>query len=266
MSNRITDLFNLKGKTAVVTGGSRGIGEMIAEGLVDAGASVIMTARKVDALGATSARLNERAEPGVSVSSIGGDLSTAQGIKTFADFVMSQTKSLDILVNNAGAAWGAPFGEYPVEGWDKVMNTNVRSIYYLTEALAPLLTAAGSPDDPSRVINIGSVDGIRACETEHYAYSTSKAAVHHLTRQLAKRLMPENVLVNAIAPGPFESKMMAYALRDEESRREVEAEVPQGRIGRPDDIAGTAIFLASKAGAHITGTVIPVGGGITTID
>lgn len=266
MTNRITDLFNLQGKTAVVTGGSRGIGEMIAEGFVDAGASVIITARKVEALEATAARLNDKAPEGVTVTAIAGDMSTPEGITAFADAVKAQWDQLDILVNNAGAAWGAPFGEYPIDGWDKVMNVNVRGIYYLTEALADPLRAAATPEDPSRVINIGSVDGLRACETEHYAYSTSKAAVHHLTRQLARRLTKENILVNAIAPGPFESNMMAYALRDDDARDLVVKSVPQGRIGQPDDMAGTAIFLASKAGCYLTGTVIPVGGGIATID
>lgn len=266
MTDRIDALFTLAGKTAVITGGSRGIGEMIAEGYVDAGASVIMTARKVEALEATAARLNAKAPEGVTVTAIAGDLSSPDGITAFADAVKGQVDSIDILVNNAGAAWGAPFGEYPVDGWDKVMNVNVRGIYYLTEALADHLRGAGTPEDPARVINIGSVDGLRACEAEHYAYSTSKAAVHHLTRQLAKRLLPENVLVNAIAPGPFESNMMAYALRDEEARKAVEESVPQGRIGNPDDMAGLAIFLASKASTYITGTVIPIGGGITTVD
>ena len=266
MTNRITDLFSLEGKTAVVTGGSRGIGEMISEGLVDAGASVIMTARKAEALEATAARLNEKATDGVTVTAIPGDLGTPEGVTAFANAVKDQSDQIDILVNNAGAAWGAPFVEYPVEGWDKVMNVNVRGIFYLTEALADPLRAAATPEDPSRVINIGSVDGLRACETEHYAYSTSKAAVHHLTRQLARRLIRENVLVNAIAPGPFESNMMAYALRDDEARDSVVESVPQRRIGKPDDMAGTAIFLASKAGGYLTGTVIPVSGGIATID
>ena len=259
--SRIQDLFTLEGKTAVVTGGSRGIGEMIAEGFVDAGASVIITARKAEALEATAARLNEK---GGDVTAIPGDLSTPEGITAFADAVKGQVDSLDILVNNAGAAWGAAFGEYPVEGWDKVMNVNVRSVYYLTEALADQLRAAGTADDPARVINVGSVDGLRACDAEHFAYSTSKAAVHHLTRQLARRLRNDNVVVNAIAPGPFESKMMAFALKDEESRAAVAAEVPVGRIGHPDDMAGLTIFLSSKAGAYLTGVTIPIGGGIAT--
>lgn len=263
MSDRLQNLFNLEGKTAVVTGGSRGIGEMIAEGFVDAGASVIMTARKAEQLQVTTDRLVAK---GGNVTAIPGDLSTPEGITAFADEVKSRVDAVDILVNNAGAAWGGTLGEYPVEGWDKVMNVNVRSVYYLTEALIDHLRGAGTPEDPARVINIGSVDGLRACDVEHYAYSTSKAAVHHLTRQLARRLRSENVLVNAIAPGPFESNMMAFALRDEEARAAVASEVPLGRIGSPDDMAGATIFLASRAGAYLTGVTIPVGGGMATAD
>lgn len=263
MTDRLTNLFSLAGKTAVVTGGSRGIGEMIAEGFVDAGARVIMTARKVEALESTAERLSEK---GGDVTAIAGDLSTPEGIDDFAAAVKEHTDALHILVNNAGASWGAPLGEYPVDGWDKVMNVNVRGVYYVTEALVDLLRAAGTADDPARVINIGSVDGLRACEAEHYAYSTSKAAVHHLTRQLARRLSGEHVLVNAIAPGPFESKMTAFMLDDPGARELVMAEVPTGRIGVPDDMAGTAIFLASRAGAYITGATIPVGGGMATAD
>ena len=266
MTERINDLFTLAGKTAVVSGGSRGIGEMIAEGFVDAGASVIMTARKAEALEATAARLNDKAGDGVTVTAIPGDLSTPEGVTAFADAVKGQVDAIDVLVNNAGAAWGAPFGEYPVDGWDKVMNVNVRGVYYLTEALADHLRGAGTADDPARVINIGSVDGLRACDAEHFAYSTSKAAVHHLTRQLAKRLRKENIVVNAIAPGPFESNMTAYLLKDDDARAMVEAEVPVGRVGNPDDMAGLAIFLASKAGAYLTGVTIPLGGGIATAD
>jgi len=262
MTDRINQLFSLEGKTAVVTGGSRGIGEMIAEGFVDAGASVIMTARKAEALEQTAARLNDK---GGNVTAIPGDLSTPEGVAAFADAVKSRVDALDILVNNAGAAWGAPLGEYPVDGWDKVMNVNVRGVYYLTEALVDQLRAAGTADDPARVINIGSVDGLRACAEEHYAYSTSKAAVHHLTRQLAKRLSRENVVVNAIAPGFFESKMTAFMMGDDGGQT-VAAGVPMGRIGRPDDMAGAAIFLASRAGAYLTGATVPVGGGIATAD
>lgn len=262
MTNRVQELFGLAGKTAVVTGGSRGIGEMIAEGFVDAGASVIITARKAAELTATAERLGTKGP----VTPIEGDLSTPEGVTAFADEVKRLAPKLDILVNNAGASWGAPLGEYPVSGWDKVMNVNVRALYYLTEALLDPLRAAGTEDDPARVINIGSVDGLRACEAEHYAYSTSKAAVHHLTRQLARRLAREHVRVNAIAPGAFESKMTAFMLQDPVLRAAAEAECPVGRIGVPDDMAGAAIYLASRAGAYLTGTIIPVGGGVATAD
>ncbi|MGI9608372.1 MAG: SDR family oxidoreductase [Acidimicrobiales bacterium] len=264
MTERIHDLFNLDGKVAVVTGGSRGIGEMIAEGFVDAGASVIITARKTEELENTAARLRDKGLG--SVTAISGDMGTVEGVQRFAEEVAAIAPKLDVLVNNAGASWGASLGDFPQSGWDKVMNVNVRGVYYLTEALVDQLRAAGTEDDPARVINIGSVDGLRACDLEHYAYSASKAAVHHLTRQLAKRLRLENVRVNAIAPGPFESKMMAFALATDELREAVAADVPVGRIGTPDDIAGAAIFLASRAGAYLTGTVIPVGGGIATAD
>ncbi len=261
-NDRIESLFGVAGKKVIVTGGSRGIGEMIAEGFVDAGADVIITSRKESELTATAERLGAKG----SITAIQGDLSSPEGVAAFAAAVTATWDSVDVLVNNAGASWGAALGEYPVEGWDKVMNVNVRSVYYLTEALVDQLRAAGTADDPARVINIGSVDGLRACDLEHYAYSTSKAAVHHLTRQLAKRLRHEHVLVNAIAPGPFESKMMAFALSDDEARANVAADVPIGRIGRPDDMAGAAIFLASRAGAYVTGSVLPVGGGIATAD
>ncbi len=261
-TDRIESLFGVAGRKVVVTGGSRGIGEMIAEGFVDAGAEVIITSRKESELMATAERL---AVKGTCIG-IQGDLSNPEGVSAFADAVKATWDQVDVLVNNAGASWGAPLGEYPVDGWDKVMNVNVRGVYYLTEALVDQLRAAGDADNPARVINIGSVDGLRACDLEHYAYSTSKAAVHHLTRQLAKRLRHEHVLVNAIAPGPFESKMMAFALSDDEARANVAAEVPIGRIGRPDDMAGVAIFLASRAGSFVTGSVLPVGGGIATAD
>jgi len=263
MSNRIEDLFGLAGKTAVVTGGSRGIGEMIAEGLVDAGARVIITARKADALEATAQRLRDK---GGDVIAISADLSDPAGLATFAGAVSEQMPALDILVNNAGASWGAPLGEYPVDGWDKVMNVNVRSVFFLTEALIDALRNGATAEDPARVINIGSVDGLRSPTMETFAYSSSKAAVHQLTKHLANRLAREHVRVNAIAPGPFESKMMAFALKDEELRAAVANDVPVGRIGAPDDMAGAAIFLSSKAGAYLTGAVLPVGGGISSAE
>lgn len=262
MSTRIQELFGIAGRTAVVTGGSRGIGEMIAEGFVDAGASVIITARKAEELQATADRLNAKAAEGASVTAIPGDLSSMDGVTAFAEAVRAIAPSVDILVNNAGATWGAPLDDYPEAGWNKLMDVNLRGVFFLTQALLPELRASATEADPARVINIGSVDGLRTPGMEVYAYSASKAAVHQLTRHLASRLASEHILVNAIAPGPFESKMMAFALQDEEMRAAVAAEVPLGRIGSPDDMAGTALFLSSRAGAYVTGAVVPVGGGI----
>ena len=174
--------------------------------------------------------------------------------------------ALDILVNNAGAAWGAPLEEFPPGGWDKVSHTNVEGVFHLTVALLGALRAAGDPADPARVINIGSIDGLRAPSLENYSYSASKAAVHMLTRHLAKRLAGEHITVNAIAPGPFQSKMTAFFLDEPESREAVAQTVPLGRIGRPDDVAGLTLMLASRAGSYLTGTVIPLDGGITGCD
>jgi NAD(P)-dependent dehydrogenase (short-subunit alcohol dehydrogenase family) len=168
-----------------------------------------------------------------------------------------------VLVNNAGATWGAPLEAYPESAFDKLWAVNVKAVFRLTAALLPALRAAADADDPARVITIGSIDGIRVPVMETYAYSATKAAVHMLTRQLARQLAPEQITVNAIAPGPFESKMMAFALDDPSTRAAIERQVPLGRIGRPADMAGAALFLASRAGAYLTGTVIPVDGGLT---
>ena len=260
--DRLSSLFSLEGKLAVVTGGSRGIGYMIADGLIDAGCRIIISARKVDQVTAAAEALGAKGE----CEAIPADLSTAEGCQGLADSVAERTDSLPILVNNAGATWGEPIEDFPVGGWDKVMNTNVRSVFLLTRALLPQLRAAASPEDPARVINIGSVDGLRPSNLEVYSYSASKAAVHMLTRQLARHLVTDNITVNAIAPGPFESKMMAWALEDPELRAEIAADVPLGRIGRPDDVAGAAIYLASRAGSYLTGAVVPVAGGVGCVE
>jgi NAD(P)-dependent dehydrogenase (short-subunit alcohol dehydrogenase family) len=253
------DLFDVSGKTALVTGGSRGIGRMIAAGLLDAGVRVMISSRKIDQLEQTAAEL---ADVGECVA-VPADVSTPEGTAGLARAVAAQTDSLDILVNNAGANWGAPLEEFPPSGWDRAMHTNVEGIFHLTVGLLPLLRAAATAEDPARVINIGSVDGIRAPIMDNYSYSASKAAVHMLTRHLAKRLAADQITVNAIAPGPFESKMMAFLLDDPERREMVRGTVPLGRIGRPDDAAGLALFLSSRAGSYLTGTVIPLDGGIT---
>jgi NAD(P)-dependent dehydrogenase (short-subunit alcohol dehydrogenase family) len=252
-------LFDVAGRTALVTGGSRGIGLMIARGLVEAGANVIVSSRKQPDIEAAAAELSALGQ----CEAIVGDISTPDGAGELARATRERFPSLDILVNNAGAVWGAPLEEFPPKGWDRAMHTNVEGVFHLTVGLLDALRASASAAEPARVINIGSIDGIRAPAVDNYSYSASKAAVHMLTRHLARRLAGEHITVNAIAPGPFESKMMAFALEDPERRSAVEQSVPLGRIGRPDDIAGLTLFLASRAGAYMTGAVIPLDGGIT---
>lgn len=248
-----SSLFSVEGKTVVVTGGSRGIGRMIAQGFADAGARVYISARKAEQVAKTAAELGCVGVP--------ADLSTPAGVEALVSAVEGP---VDVLVNNAGATWGAPLEEFPESAFDKLWNINVKGVFYLTQRFLPQLRESASAADPARVINVGSVDGIRVPSMENYAYSASKAGVHMLTRHLARQLAPEHITVNAIAPGPFESKMMAFALQDEASRAAVASHVPLGRIGQPDDMAGVAIYLASRAGAYVTGTIIPVDGGITS--
>jgi NAD(P)-dependent dehydrogenase (short-subunit alcohol dehydrogenase family) len=255
----MNDLFDVSGKTALVTGGSRGIGLMIARGLVQAGARVIVSSRKTDDVVDAARELAALGD----CTAIPADVSTPEGAAALAQATQAHFNELDILVNNAGAVWGAPLEEFPPIGWDKVAHTNVEGVFYLTVALLPALRAAADAADPARVINIGSIDGIRAPSLDNYSYSASKAAVHMLTRHLAKRLAGEHITVNAIAPGPFESRMMAWALEDPDRRELVEKNVPLGRIGHPDDVAGLALFLSSRAGSYLTGTVIPLDGGTT---
>lgn len=256
----MTQLFSVEGKTVLVTGGSRGIGLMIAQGFVRAGAHVIISSRKADVCEAVAAQLSAEGR----CEAIPADVGADAGAEALAAAVRDRVGRLDVLVNNAGATWGAPLEDYPEAAFDKLWAINVKAVFRLTTALLPALRAAASADDPARVINIGSIDGIRVPLMEVYAYSATKAAVHMLTRSLAHQLASEQITVNAIAPGPFESKMMAFALDDPASRAAIEQQVPLGRIGRPEDMAGTAIYLSSRAGAYLTGAVIPVDGGITT--
>ena len=249
-------IFSIKGKVALVTGGSRGIGLMIARAFVEAGAVVYISSRKAEVCDEVARRLSEL---GTCVA-IPADLATAEGRADLVQRFSAQQNHLDILVNNAGAAWGAPLDEYPDEGFDKVLNLNVKSVFCLTRDLLPFLKKADRNLGPARVINIGSVDGIRVPDIETYAYSASKAALHHMTRVLAPKLGPMGVTVNAVAPGPFESKMTDWLL--DQFREQIEATCPLGRIGNPRDMAGIALFLASPASAYINGTVIPVDGGI----
>ena len=252
-----SDLFDIAGKTALVTGGSRGIGKMIAGGFVDAGVKVYISSRKADVLEEVAAELSAK---GTCVA-LQADLSTEAECRRLADEVAEREGALDILVNNAGATWGTPLADFDEAAFERVLALNVKGVFHLTKFLVPLLEKAGTVDEPSRVINIGSIDGIGVPALETYSYSASKAAVHQLTRHLAKRLAPL-VTVNAIAPGPFESKMMAATL--EAFGAQIAASAPLKRIGRPDDMAGAAIYLSSRAGAYLTGAIIPVDGGIAT--
>ena len=252
------DLFSIEGKVALVTGGSRGIGLMIARGYVEAGARVYVSSRKASACEEVAAELSK---VGTCIAAP-ADLSSEAEAVRLAGEIADREPALHILVNNAGANWGAPLAEYPDAAWDKVLALNVKAVFHLTRTLLPQLEAAARPGDPARVVNIGSIDGLHVPFLETYAYSTSKAAVHHLTRVLAKQLAPRGITVNAVAPGPFESKMMAETL--ERFRDAIIGSCPMGRIGEPEDMAGVAIYLASRAGAYVTGAVIPVDGGIAT--
>ncbi|MEO3930610.1 SDR family oxidoreductase [Micromonosporaceae bacterium B7E4] len=252
------DLFSVAGKRVLVTGGSRGIGRMIAAGFVEAGSRVIISARPSEELERAAAAMRADGE----CVAVPADLATMEGVRTLAAAVAETAPRLDVLVNNAGTTWGAPPREFPVERWDAALATNLRSVFYLTVALLDRLRAAGTADDPASVINIGSVDGLRVPDWDNFAYSASKAALHQLTRQLARRVAAEQVTVNAIAPGLFESKMTRFLLDDQAGRDRVTADVPLGRIGRPEDVIGVTRFLASRAGAYLTGTVIRVDGGL----
>jgi NAD(P)-dependent dehydrogenase (short-subunit alcohol dehydrogenase family) len=254
----IENLFGLAGKTAIVTGGSRGIGFMIASGLVANGVKTYITARNAEPCDDAAARLSEIGD----CVSVPADLSTAEGLDHFVGTVTAAEAQIDILVNNAGAAWGAAIGEFPEIGFDKVLDINVKAPFMLTQALLPQLESGATADDPARVIMIGSIDGLRVPIGDNYSYSASKAGIHMMARHMASHLVARHITVNSIAPGPFESKMMDYRLADPDSRKMVEASVPRRRIGTPEDIAGTVIFLASRAGAYTTGAVVPVDGGV----
>ena len=249
------DLFSIEGKTAVVTGGTRGIGLMIARGFVQAGARVYVSSRKPEVCEEVSSDLSKEG----TCFGIAADLSSQAECDRLASEVADRESALHILVNNAGANWAAPLDEFPDSAWDKVLALNVKSVFHLTRALRPLLEAAATPEDPARVINIGSVDGIHVPALDTYSYSASKAAVHQLSRVLALKLAPK-ITVNAVAPGPFQSKMMAKTL--ESFGDQIAASNPLGRIGHPDDMAGVAIYLASRAGSYVNGAVIPVDGGM----
>ena len=258
----INNLFSVKGKVAVVTGGSRGIGEMIAAGFLANGAKVYISSRKAEVCDETANRLQE--QYGGECISLPADLSNLNGIESLVNSLPDGEK-LDILVNNAGASWGEPIDEYSEKGWDKVMDTNVKGVFFLTQKLLPLLRSSATAEDPSRVINIGSIDGIKTGLFDAFSYGPSKAALHHLTRVLAASLVKENIIVNAIAPGPFPTWMLSTGVGGggdlDINWDEVGNSNPRGRVGTPEDIAGLAIFLCSRAGAYTVGETITCDGG-----
>jgi NAD(P)-dependent dehydrogenase (short-subunit alcohol dehydrogenase family) len=257
------NLFSIEGKVALITGGSRGIGEMIAAGFLANGAKVYISSRKADVCAATATRLQETY--GGECIPIAGDLSSMEGIETVVAELSAKEDRLDVLINNAGATWGAPIEEFPEVGWDKVMDTNVKGVFFLTQKLLPLLEKAASHEDPARVINVGSVDGIKTPVFDNFSYGPSKAAVHHLTRVLAAHLVKRNIICNAIAPGPFPTWMLSAGVgfggETDVDWSSVGESNPRGRVGTPEDIAGLAIFLSSRAGAFTVGEVITCDGG-----
>ena len=257
------DLFSIEGKVALVTGGSRGIGEMIAAGFLANGAKVYISSRKADVCDATAERLQQ--EFGGECISLPANLADVEGCQALADAIAEREEQLDILVNNAGVSWGAPIDEFPENGWDKVFDTNVKGVFFLTQKLLPLLRKSGSAEDPARVINVGSIDGIKNPIFETFSYGPSKAALHHLTRGLALHLTKEHIICNAIAPGPFPTWMLSTGVGgggDTDIDWSVVAKNnPRGRVGTPEDIAGLAIFLSSRAGAYTVGEVITCDGG-----
>ena len=252
------DLFSLAGRTALVTGGSRGIGRMIAAGFLARGARVYVSSRKAEACAETAAALSSAGE----CLALPADISTMTGVAALAaDFMARETK-LDILVNNAGAAWGEPFDSFPEKGWDKVVDLNLKSPFFLTQALHGALRAAASAERPAKVINVVSIDGISVNMGETYSYSASKAGLIHLTRRMALRLIDDHIVVSAIAPGAFASEMNREA-RDHGD--EIARSIPARRIGRDDDMAGAAIYLASRAGDYVVGATLVVDGGVTHV-
>jgi NAD(P)-dependent dehydrogenase (short-subunit alcohol dehydrogenase family) len=253
--NGLSFLFSIRGKVALVTGGSRGIGLMIARAYVEAGAAVYISSRTAEVCDAVAVELSEIGR----CISLPGDLSTMDGVTQLVKQISEREQALHILVNNAGAAWGEPIETFPEHGFDKITDLNLKSLFFLTRDLLPILEKAATPEDPARVINIGSIDGLRVPFVPNYSYAAAKAAVHHLTRMLAVHLGGRKITVNAVAPGFFPSKMTRHLL--EHYRETFENACPLGRIGEPADMAGIAVFLASRAASYINGAVIPVDGG-----
>ncbi len=259
----LDEIFGVAGKTALVTGGATGIGRMIATALVQGGAHVMIVSRKGDACRATAEELNAMDAPG-DAEGFAGDVGSEETIAALVDQVRSRTEKVHILVNNAGLTWGKELEKFPHKAWQLVMNVNVAGLFTLTRDLLPLLDAAASPDDPARIINLGSVMGTSPIGAGAYSYAASKAAVHHLTRIMASEFSPRHITANAFAPGPFLSNMTAFALADEERAGDIAKSIPMGRLGSPEDIAGATLFLCGRGGAYTTGTIIPLDGGMAS--
>ncbi|MAS42914.1 MAG: 3-oxoacyl-ACP reductase [Rhodobacteraceae bacterium] len=256
----LDDLFGVAGKTALVTGGATGIGRMIAEALAMGGARVLIASRKGEECERAAAEINAL-NPAGSAEGFAGDVGSEAGCDELAQAVAARTDKLHILFNNAGVAWGADLDDFPYKAWQKVMNINVAGLFEMTRRLFPLLDAAATDADPARVVNLGSVMGHWPMGDGSYSYSASKAAVHHLTKILAKECAHRRITFNAFAPGPFQSKMTEFATGSDEKAEAVGSDVPLGRIGIPTDIAGASLFLCSKAGAYVTGCILPLDGG-----
>lgn len=257
----LEQLFSLNGKVALVTGAATGIGRMAATGLVEAGCKVLIASRKGEACEAVAAELNKLDAPGSAVG-FAGDVGTEEGVHALVEAVKAHTDTLDILINNAGTTWGEPLDTFPYQAWSKIMDVNVTGLFHLTQQLLPMLEASAKPGDPSRVINLGSVMGTAPLGQGAYSYAASKAAVHHITKIMAKELADRNITFNAFAPGPFQSKMTAFATATDDQAAHVGKGVPLGRIGSPNDIAGATLYLCGRGGAYVTGAVLPLDGGI----
>lgn len=260
----LSDLFGLDGKTALITGGGSGIGAMMAEGFAAAGARVIICSRKLHQVEGMAEDINGKGLPG-KVEAFSGDVGSEEGVDAIVAEVKSRTDKLHILVNNAGISWGAPLGAFPHSAFEKVMSVNVAGLFYLTQGLLPMMIETSTDEDPARVLNLGSVMGKHPLGDGAYSYSASKAAVHHLTAILGKELAGQRITVNALAPGPFQSKMTAFATATDEQAAAVGGDVPLGRIGLPSDIQGASLFLCSKAGRYVTGSILPLDGGVHVV-
>ena len=256
----LEELFSVAGKTALVTGAATGIGRMAATALVMAGATVMIASRKGADCARVADEINRQGGPG-RAEGFAGDVGTEAGIAALVGEVAKRTDRLDILLNNAGITWGEPYETFPYSAWAKVLGVNVAGLFHLTRELTPLLEKAASDDDPARVINLGSIMGTQPMADGAYSYTASKAAVHHLTRTLANELAPRRITVNAFAPGPFQSRMTAFATASDAQADRIGTRVPLGRIGAPDDIAGATLYLCSRAGRYVTGAILPLDGG-----